>query len=58
VTLPRRITGFRQKSEDNLAITESELEKSTNLITDLTKEIGELRHKADEHDKLKDQLDE
>ncbi|GLB35178.1 putative HOOK protein [Lyophyllum shimeji] len=53
-----RLRAELQKSEDNLAMTESELEKSTNLITDLTKEIGELRVKADQHDKLKDQLDE
>ncbi|KAG5637856.1 hypothetical protein H0H81_002895 [Sphagnurus paluster] len=53
-----RLRAELQKSEDNLAITESELEKSTNLITDLTKKIDELQPRADERDKLKDKLDE
>jgi len=37
---------------------ESELDKQTNLVTDLTKKIDELQSKADEATKLKDQVDE
>lgn len=48
----------RQKSEDNLAMAESELDKHTNLVTDLTKKIDELQVKADEATRLKDQVDE
>jgi len=48
----------RQKSEDNLAVTESELDKHTNLVTGLTKKIDELQVKADEAHRLKDQVDE
>ena len=50
--------GRSQKSEDNLAITESELEKHTILVTDLTRKIDELQIKADEAVRLKDQVDE
>lgn len=49
---------FRQKSEDNLAMAESELDKHTNLVTELTKKIDELQVKADEAARLKDQVDE
>ena len=45
-----------QKSEDNLAMTESELDKQTNLVSDLTRKVDELQSKADEVAKLKDQL--
>ncbi|KAF8964103.1 HOOK protein-domain-containing protein [Flammula alnicola] len=37
---------------------ESELDKHTNLITDLTRKVDELQVKADEAVKLKDQVDE
>jgi len=37
---------------------ESELDKHTNLITELTKKIDDLQPKADSAAKLKDQLDE
>ena len=47
-----------QKSEDNLAIAESELDKNTNVVAELTRKIDELQEVADEAAKLKDQLDE
>ncbi|KAJ3482501.1 hypothetical protein NLI96_g6943 [Meripilus lineatus] len=47
-----------QKSEDNLAMAEGELDKHTNLVTDLTRKVDELQAKADEAARLKDQLDE
>lgn len=47
-----------QKSEDNLAMAESELDKHTSLVTDLTRKIDELQVRADEAAKLKDQVDE
>ncbi|KAG0705331.1 HOOK-domain-containing protein [Suillus ampliporus] len=47
-----------QKSEDNLAMAEAELDKHTSLVTDLTRRIDELQVKADEAARLKDQLDE
>ena len=47
-----------QKSEDNLAVAESELEKNSGLVNDLTRRIEELQVKADEAVRLKDQLDE
>lgn len=47
-----------QKSEDNLGMAESELDKQTNLITELTKKIDDLQEKADQAVKLKDQVDE
>ena len=37
---------------------ESELDKHTSLITDLTKKIDDLQVKADEAGRLKDQVDE
>jgi protein HOOK3 len=37
---------------------ESELEKHTILVTDLTRKIDELQIKADEAVRLKDQVDE
>ena len=37
---------------------ESELEKHTSLVTDLTRKVDELQVKADEAAKLKDQVDE
>jgi len=47
-----------QKSEDNLAMAESELEKHTMLVTDLTRKVDELQVKAEEAERLKDQVDE
>ena len=47
-----------QKSEDNLAMAEAELDKHTHLVTELTRRIDELQSKADEAARLKDQLDE
>lgn len=37
---------------------ESELDKHTSLITDLTRKVDELQAKADEAGRLKDQVDE
>jgi protein HOOK3 len=37
---------------------ESELEKSTSTIAELTRRVDELQEQADEASKLKDQLDE
>ncbi|KAJ2916056.1 hypothetical protein MD484_g4393, partial [Candolleomyces efflorescens] len=53
-----RVRGELQKSEDNLAIAESELDKNTNVVAELTRKIDELQEVADEAAKLKDQLDE
>lgn len=47
-----------QKNEESLAMTETELEKSTALVVDLTRRCEELQLKADERDKYKDQVDE
>lgn len=49
---------WRQKSEDNLAMAETELDKQTTLITDLTRKVDELQVEADKAAKLKDQVDE
>jgi len=48
----------RQKSEENLAITESELEKQTRVVADLTHRVEELQNYAAEAARLKDQVDE
>lgn len=53
-----RLEGYSQKSEDNLAMAESELDKQTVLVTDLTRKVDELQERADEATRLKDQLDE
>ncbi|KAJ3976503.1 HOOK-domain-containing protein [Lentinula raphanica] len=47
-----------QKSEDNLAIAESELDKQTATVTDLNKKVEDLQSKADEAVRLKDELDD
>lgn len=47
-----------QKSEDNLAMAESELDKNTSLVTELTRKVDELQIKADEAVRLKDRVDE
>ena len=49
---------FRQKSEENLAIAESELEKQTGVVADLTHRVDELQGCAAEAARLKDQVDE
>ncbi|WWC93739.1 hypothetical protein V866_000575 [Kwoniella sp. B9012] len=46
------------KAEENLAHTESELEKQTNLVSELTKTVEELKEQAAEAVKLRDQVDE
>jgi len=63
VGLPLKIhssyhTSFRQKSEENLAVTESELEKQTRAVADLTHRVDELQGYATEAARLKDQVDE
>jgi protein HOOK3 len=47
-----------QKSEDNLAVAESDLDKQTNIAVDLSRKVEELQGKAEEAARLKDQLDE
>jgi protein HOOK3 len=47
-----------QKSEENLAMAEIELDKQTVLITEMTRKVDELQIKADDAAKLKDQVDE
>lgn len=47
-----------QKSEDNLAMTEAELDKQTGLVTELTRKVDELQATADLAGRLKDQVDE
>ncbi|KZV69058.1 HOOK-domain-containing protein [Peniophora sp. CONT] len=53
-----RLRGELQKSEENLALTETELDKQTGLVADLTRRVDELQVSADEAVKLKDQMDE
>ncbi|OSD02786.1 HOOK-domain-containing protein [Trametes coccinea BRFM310] len=53
-----RLRADLQKSEDNLAMAETELDKQTVLVTDLTRKVDELQARADEAARLKDQLDE
>ncbi|KAI0721491.1 HOOK-domain-containing protein [Cerioporus squamosus] len=53
-----RLRADLQKSEDNLAMAESELDKQTAIVTDLTRKVDELQARADEATRLKDQLDE
>ncbi|KAI1790752.1 HOOK-domain-containing protein [Ganoderma leucocontextum] len=53
-----RLRADLQKSEDNLAMAETELDKQTVLVTDLTRKVDELQARADEATRLKDQLDE
>lgn len=52
------VENVSQKSEDNLASSESELDKQTKLVSDLTRKVDELQHVSDEAVRLKDQLDE
>ncbi|KAH9180390.1 HOOK-domain-containing protein [Lactarius sanguifluus] len=53
-----RLRAELQKSEENLAATESELEKQTKVIAELTHRVDELQGHADEAARLKDQVDE
>ncbi|KAJ7632297.1 HOOK protein-domain-containing protein [Roridomyces roridus] len=53
-----RLRADLQKSEDNLAIAESDLDKHVHLVTDLTKRNEELQVQADEAVRLKDKVDE
>ena len=50
--------GASQKSEDNLAIAEAELEKQNGVTQDLNKKLDELHTKTEEAARLKDQVDE
>jgi len=52
------LRGELSKSEDNLAVAETDLEKQTNLVSDLNRKVEELQEKADEAIRLKDQVDE
>ena len=49
---------LRQKSEENLAVAESELEKQTTAVADLTHRVDEQQGYAAEAARLKDQVDE
>ncbi|KAF7295154.1 hypothetical protein MIND_01054100 [Mycena indigotica] len=53
-----RLRADLQKSEDNLAIAESEVDKQSRVLADLTKRNEELQDQADEAVRLKDKLDE
>lgn len=48
----------RQKSEDNLNVAESEIEKHQRIVEDLDRKVDELQVHADEAARLKDQVDE
>ena len=47
-----------QKSEDNLAMAEAELDKQTGLVSELTHKVDDLQVTADLAARLKDQVDE
>ncbi|EIW85348.1 HOOK-domain-containing protein [Coniophora puteana RWD-64-598 SS2] len=53
-----RLRSELQKSEDNLAMAEAELDKNVSLVSDMKRRIDELQSKADEAVRLKDQVDE
>ena len=50
--------GASQKSEDNLAVAEAELDKQNSANQDLNKKLDELHAKTEEAARLKDQVDE
>lgn len=52
------VEGASQKSEDNLAIAEAEVDKQNNVNQDLSKKLDELQAKTEEAARLKDQVDE
>lgn len=58
VVSPIHAEGTSQKSEDNLAIAEAELDKQTNVNQDLNKKLDGLHAKTLEAARLKDQVDE
>ena len=58
VVLLIHVEGASQKSEDNLAIAEAELDKQNSVTQDLNKKIDELHAKTEEAARLKDQVDE
>ncbi|KAG9025244.1 hypothetical protein FRB95_010384 [Tulasnella sp. JGI-2019a] len=53
-----RLRTALQKSEDNLAMTEDDLDKRTASVNELTRRVDELQIKAAEAVKLKDKVDE
>ncbi|KAF7359439.1 hypothetical protein MSAN_01286500 [Mycena sanguinolenta] len=53
-----RLRAELQKSEDNLAVAESDLDKHVHLVTELTKKNEDLQTQADEAVRLKDKVDE
>ncbi|KAJ7929345.1 HOOK protein-domain-containing protein [Mycena leptocephala] len=53
-----RLRAELQKSEDNLAVAESDLDKHVHIVTELTKKNEELQVQADEAVRLKDKVDE
>lgn len=52
------VEGASQKSEDNLAIAEADLDKQSAVNQDLNKKLDELHTKTEEAARLKDQVDE
>ncbi|CAG8711752.1 10285_t:CDS:2, partial [Acaulospora colombiana] len=53
-----RLRADLQKSEDNLHVSEQEVEKQSNLVAELNRKVEELQLQADEAMRLKDQVDE
>lgn len=53
-----RVEGASQKSEDNLATAEADLDKQSTVNQDLNKKMDELHAKTEEAARLKDQVDE
>jgi len=52
------VEGASQKSEDNLATAEADLDKQSTVNQDLNKKLDELHAKTEEAARLKDQVDE
>jgi len=52
------VEGASQKSEDNLAIAETDLDRQSTANQDLNKRLDELHVKTEEAARLKDQVDE
>ncbi|KAG8733870.1 hypothetical protein FRC11_001080 [Ceratobasidium sp. 423] len=53
-----RLRAELQKTEENLGAAETEAERQTSLVNDLTRRVEELQGKAEEAARLKDQVDE
>ncbi|CAE6375269.1 unnamed protein product [Rhizoctonia solani] len=53
-----RLRAELQKTEENLGVAETEAERQTLVVNDLTRRVEELQGKADEAARLKDQVDE